>query len=158
MGLAALGGYVFVFFPLMFGALVLLRSSSLPPVLLAWAPIALLAIDRGAALFVDLRACRFRRCFRRQLPSTLEHRLHQPAERLSGDGVGQRQALEIVEIRVGDVGTRIRLLDPFGDRGERVGGPARPSQRGLQSLDFGHIRHTSHFIAVTGSVRFPTEL
>jgi lipopolysaccharide export LptBFGC system permease protein LptF len=44
MGLAALGGYVFVFFPLLIGARMLMKSSSLPPVLLAWAPIALLTI------------------------------------------------------------------------------------------------------------------
>ena len=46
MGLAALGGYVFVFFPLLVGARMLMRRSSLPPVLFAWAPMALLAIDR----------------------------------------------------------------------------------------------------------------
>jgi lipopolysaccharide export LptBFGC system permease protein LptF len=44
MGLAAMGGYVFVFFPLLIGARMLMKSSSLPPVLLAWAPIALLAV------------------------------------------------------------------------------------------------------------------
>lgn len=44
MGLAALGGYAFVFFPLLIGTQTLMRGSSLPPVLLAWTPIALLAI------------------------------------------------------------------------------------------------------------------
>jgi lipopolysaccharide export LptBFGC system permease protein LptF len=44
MGLAALGGYVFVFFPLLVGARMLMLRSSLPPVLFAWIPILLLAI------------------------------------------------------------------------------------------------------------------
>jgi hypothetical protein len=44
MGLAALGGYVFGYFPLLWGAQGLMRSSSLPPALLAWAPMALLVM------------------------------------------------------------------------------------------------------------------
>lgn len=43
MGLAAAGGYFFVFFPLFVGAEALMRWSSLPPELFAWTPIALLA-------------------------------------------------------------------------------------------------------------------
>jgi hypothetical protein len=42
MGFSALAGYVFVFFPLLLGAGLLMRSSSLPPALFAWIPIALL--------------------------------------------------------------------------------------------------------------------
>jgi hypothetical protein len=44
MGLAALGGYAFVFFPLLVGAGSLMKLSSLPPFLLVWTPILLLAI------------------------------------------------------------------------------------------------------------------
>ena len=44
MGLAALSGYLFVFFPLMYGARLLMRWSSLTPVLFAWTPILLLTI------------------------------------------------------------------------------------------------------------------
>lgn len=44
MGLAAVLGYAFGFFPLLHGARMLMRSSSLSPVLFAWTPILLLAI------------------------------------------------------------------------------------------------------------------
>jgi Lipopolysaccharide export system permease LptF/LptG len=43
MGLAALSAYLLGFFPLLLGARVLMRWSSLPPVIFAWAPMALLA-------------------------------------------------------------------------------------------------------------------
>ena len=45
MGFAALAGYLFVYFPLLIGArMMMMRWGSLPPVLFAWAPILLLAI------------------------------------------------------------------------------------------------------------------
>ena len=44
MGLAALTGYGFTFVPLVQGAQMLMRGSSLPPALFAWTPIVLLAI------------------------------------------------------------------------------------------------------------------
>jgi hypothetical protein len=44
MGLAAMGGYVFGFFPLLIGCRLLMRASSLPPALFAWTPMLLLAI------------------------------------------------------------------------------------------------------------------
>ena len=42
MGLTALAGYVFLYFPRVSGASTLVRGSSLPPFVFAWMPIVLL--------------------------------------------------------------------------------------------------------------------
>jgi hypothetical protein len=78
----------------------------------------------------------------RQLPATLEHRLDEPAQRLRGDGVGERQALQVVEHGVGHVGMRIERVHGCGDVGQGFGCHPRPANGSFESLDFRQIRHS----------------
>ena len=129
-------------------------ASNLPPFLFAWAPNAAARLSAPAiSLLVGVRRPRVCRRLVRQLPSPLEHRLHQAPERLGGEGIGEREALEIVEIGVRHVAVRIGRLDPGRDRGQRVGGAAGAAHGGLQRLDFGHIRHIA---SLYRSYRFGT--
>ena len=75
--------------------------------------------------------------------AALQHRLHQPAKRLGGERIGEREALQLVEVRLGNVGMRIAAIDPGGDVGQRRRSRARATQGGLLRFDFRQIHHAA---------------
>src|SRR4051812_5876607 len=76
-----------------------------------------------------------------QLAAAFQHRLDEPAERLRGDRIGERQPLQLVEIRVGDIGVGVGHVDAGRHVSECVGGAAGTAERRFQCFDFRQIRH-----------------
>jgi hypothetical protein len=74
----------------------------------------------------------------------------QPAERLRGDGIGQGETAQLVEILLRDVPGASQPCPPAWPTSVSASdGAPGAAQRRLEGFDFRQIRHGGHFIAVT---------